>query len=143
MNMTLYENESNSTFDEEVIKTIESNLHDMVGYDVIVDDLCNDISQGENADGFWILGTYESMEFLGKYRWEAAEMFDDVLRDWCDFNPFSNPETFVTLMFIQRSSELISSAQWVIDNEGETVRLTNEMVSDIVRDLNNIISSEE
>ena len=142
MNKTLYKSKPNSTFDEEVINTIESNLHDMVGYDVIVDDLCYDISQGENADGFWIFGTYESREFLRKYRLDAAEMLDDIIKNWGAVNPFSSPEWFVCIMFIQRASELISSTQWVIDNEGETVRLTNEMVSDIVRDLNNIISSE-
>lgn len=135
MSTTLYEFESNSAFNKEVIKTIETNLYDMVGYDVVVDDLCNDISQGENADGFWIFGTYESMEFLRKYLWEAAEMFDDIMDDFSRVNPFKDPERFVSLMFILRASELISSTQWVIDNEGETVQLTNEMVSDIVSEL--------
>ena len=135
MSITLYEFESNSAFNKEVIKTIESNLYDMVGYDVRVDDLSYDISESENADGFWIFGIEESMEFLRKYRWEAAEMFDYVLENWDDYNPFRRPEEFVCIMFIQRASELISSTQWVIDNSGKTVRLTNEMVSDIVSEL--------
>lgn len=134
MSITLYEFESNSAFNKEVIKTIETNLYDMVGYDVVVDDLCDNVSQYQSSDGFWIFGTEESMEFLRKYRLEAAEMFDDILDDY-RVNPFSSPEWFVSLMFILRASELISSTQWVIDNEGATVRLTNEMVSDIVSEL--------
>lgn len=135
MSEKLYRFESNLEFNKEVIKTIESNLYDMVGRDVIVDDLCTDISDYQDSDGVWIYGTEESMEFLRKYRLEAAEMFDDIMDDFSRVNPFKDPERFVCIMFIRKASELISSTQWVIDNSGATVRLTKEMVSDIVSEL--------
>lgn len=135
MSEKLYRFESNLEFNKEVIKTIESNLYDMVGRDVIVDDLCNDISDYQNSDEVWIFGTKESMEFLSKYRLEAAEMFDDIMDDFDRVNPFKNPERFVCIMFVCRARELIASTKWVIDNSGATVRLTNGMVLDIVSNL--------
>ena len=135
MSETLYESESTSTFDRTVIAEIELNLHRMVGQDVYVGDLECVLNEYQEAGGYPILGPSACMDFISTNRLAASEIFNTLVHksDYYEFlNPFSDPEMFVGLMFVQRAHELISAIQWRIDNYGKAVRFTTEMVLNIV-----------
>lgn len=138
MSMTSYELESYSRFDRIVIAEIELNLHLMVNQDIYVGDLECVLNEYQEAGEYPILGPSACMDFISTNRLVATEIFDTLV-DKLDcherLNPFGDPEMFVGLMFMQRACELIPAIPWKIDNCGKTVRLTTDMVSDIVTEL--------
>ena len=122
------------TFTAAVIADVSAALQDMIGRTVAVDDLCDDVTEIQNTDGFWVFGTEESADRLREYRIEAAEMFDEV--NACgDINPFSNPEGFLCIMYIIRAREIVASLPWILAREGETIRLTPSDVLALVNEL--------
>ncbi len=122
------------TFTAAVIADVSAALQDMAGRTIEVDDLCDDVTEFQNTDGFWVFGTEESADRLREYRIEAAEMFDEV--NACgDINPFSNPEGFLCIMYIIRAREIVASLPWILAREGETVQLTPSVILALTSEL--------
>ena len=121
-------------FDAAVVADVSVALQDMIGRTIEVDDLCDDVSEFQNSDGYWVYGTEESADFLREYRIDAAEMFDEVC-ECGDINPFANPESFLCIMYCIRSHEIVSSLPWVLAHEGETVQLTTSDVLALTSEL--------
>ena len=122
------------TFTAAVIADVSVALQDMIGRTIEVDDLCDDVSEFQNSDGYWIYGTEESADRLREYRIDAGEMFDAV--NACgDINPFANPEGYLCLMYCIRSHEIVSSLPWILAHAGETVQLTASDVLALTNEL--------
>lgn len=122
------------TFTAAVIASVSAALQDMIGRTVAVGDLCDDISEFQNSDGFWVYGTEESADFLRKHRIEAAEMYDEIC-ECGDINPFANPEGYLCMMYIIKSHEIVASLPWILAHDGETVRLTPTVILAITSEL--------
>ena len=122
------------TFDAAIVTDISAALQNMIGRTVDVDDLCDDVSEFQNSDGFWMFGTEESADFLRNHRATAAEMFDEV-NDCGDINPFAEPEQFLCIMYIIRAREIVANLPWILAHEGETVRLTPSDVLALMKEL--------
>lgn len=130
------------TFTAAVVADVSAALQDMIGRTVDVDALCDDVSEFQNSDGYWVYGTVESADFLREYRIDAAEMFDEVC-ECGDINPFANPESFLCIMYCIRSHEIVSSLPWVLAHEGETVRLTPSVILALVNELEAVRNGDE
>lgn len=122
------------TFTAAVIADVSEALQDMIGRTIEVDDLCEQVSEFQNSDGYWVFGTEESADRLREYRTEAGEMFDEV--NACgDINPFAEPEQFLCIMYCIRSREIVANLPWVLAREGETVQLTTSDVLALTSEL--------
>ena len=130
------------TFTAAVIADVSTALQDMIGRDIEVDDLCDDVTEFQNSDGYWVYGTEESSDFLREYRIDAAEMYDEVC-ECGDINPFANPELFLCIMYCIRAHEIVSYLPWVLAHEGETVKLTASDVLALVNELDAYLANAD
>ena len=130
------------TFTAAVVAEVSTALQDMIGRTIEVDDLCDDVSEFQNSDGYWVYGTEQSADFLRKHRVTAAEMFDEVC-ECGDINPFANPEQFLCIMYIIKSHEIVSSLPWILAHEGATVRLTPSDVLALVNELDAYLANAD
>lgn len=133
-----------NNFIADLKSTIIDRLNDYRGGSYYVCDLPQTLFEGENANGSVLCNTYQTKEFI-KANFDLFGQLVAHVNSEMDFtlNPFSEPEKAHVWLLLEASQSLISKLPTIEDNWNDKLELTDEVISILTNEINELSISED
>ena len=119
---------------EWAIDYINYKLPDYEGCTTYGCDLGSLITECPNADGAYIIGIKESIDFIASHFYDARDEYEYEKDNFGEVlhNPFENPEAFIVCMLINTVEGILSQVPVIEENWNDEIELTQDVIDEIL-----------
>lgn len=122
------------SYTEYVKDFITDSLPEFEGREVYGCDLGYAITESINIDGTATYSTYEAMEYIKEWWFDAAEVYQYQKDNYGEVlqNPFENPEAWMVCMIIEGVNAILGQCETVEEFWNDETELTEEIIDKIL-----------
>lgn len=127
--------------ENEVKELLKEKLADYEGHVTYGADLSWDLLETENCDGTITYDRQQAMAWIKENFNLLGEVVEEIIFNLGKENipnVFTEPEKFMTVVYLEVAGDLLSKCRHIDDNWNNEIELTREVVSSITKQLDNL-----